>query len=62
MLSELPFHDLANRHPGLTKAISDSMNGRAHHTSRAGRPKSGAAKSVRSVVSRCHAVPNDLRQ
>jgi hypothetical protein len=24
--SELPFHDLANRHPGLTKAISDSYS------------------------------------
>ncbi len=26
MSSELPFHDLANRHPGLTKAISDSYS------------------------------------
>ena len=42
--------------------IREEVNGRSHHTSRAGRPKSGAAESVRSVVSRCHAVPNDLRQ
>jgi hypothetical protein len=40
------------------KMIREEVNGRSHQTSRAGRPKSGAAKSVRSVVSRCHAVPN----
>src|SRR4029077_10452206 len=40
----------------------EKVNGRSHHTSRASRPKSGTAESVRSVVSRCHAVPNDLRQ
>jgi hypothetical protein len=40
------------------KMIREEVNGRAHNTSRAGRPKSGAAENVRSVVSRCHAVPN----
>src|SRR6476659_6645474 len=44
------------------KMIREKVNGRSHHTSRASRPKSGTAESVRSVVSRCHAVPNDLRQ
>jgi hypothetical protein len=44
------------------KMIREEVNGCSHHTSRAGRPESGAAESVRFVVSRCHAVPNDLRQ
>src|SRR4051812_48433883 len=44
------------------KMIREKVNGRSHHTSRASRPKSGTAESVRSVESRCHAVPNDLRQ
>jgi hypothetical protein len=44
------------------KMIREEVNGRSHHTFRAGRPNGGAAKSVRSVISGCHGVPNDLRQ
>src|SRR4029079_17814143 len=44
------------------KMIREKVNCRSHHTSRASRPKSGTAESIRSVVSRCHSVPNDLRQ
>jgi hypothetical protein len=52
---------------GSSSAVEDEMireevNGRSHHTFRAGRPNGGAAKSVRSVISGCHDVPNDLRQ
>jgi hypothetical protein len=42
--------------------IREKVNGCSHHTSEAGRPTSGAAENMRSVVSRCHAVPNDLRK
>jgi len=44
------------------KMIREKVNGCSHHTPEAGRPMSGAAENMRSVVSRCHAVPNDLRQ